>query len=153
MEYHWLIDDYLPSMIKLYGGLFSSLPVNVFLTRQAYGVAASAGRLARSTCKSPEGTTWNFPSAKIEKRHFLFEKSLFLFSHLNYYFSLQTLFPRNKDIRYILRWRNFYNPHTFLREDFREMENDTLANIFVVLGIINENQRYRSISIFIACVL
>ena len=76
----------LPSMIKLYGGLLSSLPVNVFRTRQAYGVAASAGRLARSTCKSPEGTTWNFPSAKWEKEtNFLLERELcycFSFSKL-----------------------------------------------------------------------
>ena len=53
------------------------------------------------------------------------EKSYFLFFHLNYCFCCETVFlhrilkaPKEKDIGYILRWENFYNPYNIFSRGF-----------------------------------
>ena len=122
-------------MIKLYGGLLSSLPVNVFRTRQAYGVAASAGRLARSTCKSPEGTTWNFPSAKWEKEtNFLLERELcYCFSFSKLLFCCKIVSHASYGILiYITKWKLLYASKLF-GGFLQKWKIKTFANIFAGL--------------------
>ena len=77
---------------------------------------------------------------------FFVKKSLFLFFHQNYYFLANTFFhtTAKKSIRIYIKARKTFIILTLFWGFLRKMENDILANIFVVPNILDRKERFGS---------